>query len=388
VLFLRGSYLNPFEAQYLRPLARDFDLTLAVARSHRYDLSDVRLPQQTFACMDYLNGLIPRRVAGRAVPNPCKWLGYEEVLFGLGERLAEFDLVHVPEQAFFFSWQVAKQKNRLGFRMVTTQDELLPFWYARRPACASRAAEVRKNTNLFLARSERARQVLIAEGVAPERIQRVGHGIDTSVFCPGPRNTTLAASLEIDPDRFVVLFAGRLVRTKGIFTLVDAAALLARDPEFMAHRPLYLIVGDGDDRKGLEARVREYGLEAQFRFVRWQPYSALADLHRLADLFVCPSIPTLTILEQFGIVLLEAMATGTPVIAALAGAIDEVVGDAGELVPPNDFFRLSEAIRLLCLNEAARTTLGLRGLARVRERFSHEIVAAQLASAYRTALAR
>jgi hypothetical protein len=167
VLYLRGSYLNPFEVQYLAGLMDKFNVVLAHPGYHRYDLSSIQLPRIEIPCLDYLNGWIPRRIAGCTIPNPLKYLGYEEVLFGLERFTAGFDLVSVPEQSFYFTWQIAKKKKKSGYKMITMQDEVNPFWYLNIRPIVERASFVRQETDLFIARSERAKYALICEGSIP-----------------------------------------------------------------------------------------------------------------------------------------------------------------------------------------------------------------------------
>lgn len=386
ICYLRGSYLNPFEAQYLLPLQKEFDITIAYSKSHRYDVSKVEMSQKQLACLDYLNGILPRSILGRTIPNPFKYFGYEEVLIGLNNFTQQFDLLHVPEQIFYFTWQVARNKKKNNYKMITMQDEVNPFWYLHKPAIAKRAAFVRSQTDLFIARSERAKAALICEGVDPNQIRVIGHGVDTTRFKPGSRNEKLCHFLGIRPDRFIILFVARLFWTKGIYPIADAAKLLLQHPEIKALDPLFLIVGDGNDRTSFEERVKRLGIHNSFHFVGWQPYDQLPDIHRLADIFILPSISTRYILEQFGIALIESMATGKPIISTHCGAIDEVVGDAGILVQPNDYFRLYYALLKLCLNKDLRSDLGNRGFKRVHKRFNQHKIPSEIASAYKEVL--
>src|SRR6185312_2047312 len=149
-------------------------------------------------------------------------------------------------------------------------------------------------------------------------------------------------------------FAGRLVWEKGLFSLADAAALLLQQEAFRQHKPVFVVAGDGPERAALGRRLRQLGISEHFRLIGSLPYSQLPDLHRLADIFVLPSIATRTVQEQFGIVLIEAMATGTPVLATRAGAIDEVIGDVGLLAQANDGHRLADALHQLVSQKALR----------------------------------
>lgn len=386
VAFLRGSYLNAFESQYLELLLDEYDVTAIHAGYRRFDVDAVDLPRRRIRCLDYLDGLVPHEPLGIRLPNPLKRLGFEEVMIGLRAALAEFDVVHTAEPSFFFSYQAAKLRRELGFELVTTQCEVVPHWHQGRRGLARRAAFVREHTDVFHARSERARQALVTEGVEPERVRVVGHGIDLARFHPGDRDPEVARRAGIEEGAFVVLFVGRLVWTKGIFALADAAALLLRDPSFRVLRPVFVLVGSGPERARLERRLDLLGLADHFRLLGRRPYEEIPDLHRLADLFVLPSIPSRTILEQFGIALVEAMATGTPVISTHCGAIDEVVGEAGVLVQPNDALRLAEAIRALAFDGDRFARLGRAGLERARAKFSREEIAGGLSAIYRAAL--
>lgn len=386
VAYVRGSYLNPFETQYLEPILDRFDITAVYPRSHRFDVSQLEMPSVQLPCLDYLNGLVPRRIGGLSIPNPQKSFGYDEHLFRIDSILPGLHIAHAAEQTFYCSYQLAQRKARYGYKLICLQAEINPFWAEGHGKVLERAEFVRKTADLFIARSERARSALMCEGVEPERIRVIGHGIDTKRFAPGPRSAELCQKFGIAPDSFVVLLVGRLVWEKGLYSLADAARLVLQDPAFRALKPVFVYAGDGPERGGLERRLQRLGIEKYFRLVGSQPYSRLPDIHRLADVFVLPSIATRTVLEQFGIALIEAMATGRPVLTTRCGAIDEVMDDAGVLVQPNDYFRLAEGLRTLALDAELRKRLGERGIARVAKYFTREIIGEQVAAAYTAVL--
>ena len=382
VCFLRGSYLNPFEVQYLEPLQDRFDILLAHPGFKRYDLRSVTLPCKKIPCVDYLNGILPQQLFNRLIPNILKYFGYEEVLLNLKNYLRGFDIVHVPEQSFYFTWQAAKLKQDLRYKLVTTQDEINPFWYSHRKPIFKRASVVRLKSDLLLARSLRAKKALMVENVKPNKIRVVGHGIDTKRFYPAEKNKSLCHKLRIPINQFIILFVGRLVWTKGIFILVDAAKLLIENKKTRERNPLFLIVGDGPERPEFENRIKLLGIEKYFQLLGNQSYQLLPDIHRLADIFVLPSISTRYILEQFGIVLIESMACKKPVITTYCGAIDEVIGDCGILVQPNDYYRLYKAMEKLILNEDMRLKFGELGKKRVEKKFTNIKISELIADAY------
>ena len=388
VAYVRGSFLNPFEAQYLEPLQDRFDITAVYPRSHRFDVSSLKMPRVQLPCLDYINGLVPRQVGSFAVPNLQKRLGLDEYLFGLDGVLPGLDLMHAAEQTFYCTYQIARRKQRYGYKLICMQDEINPFWAEGHGHALERAAFVRKTVDLFIARSERARSALICEGVEAERIRVIGHGIDTRRFSPGPRSQELSQRFSIAPDNLVILLVGRLVWEKGLFSLADAAGLLLRDEAFRQLKPVFVYAGGGPERAALERRLKRLGIESSFRLIGSQPYSLLPEVHRLADIFVLPSISTRSVQEQFGIALIEAMATGKPILTTHCGAIDEVVGPAGVVVQANDYFRLAEGLRSLACDAGRRAHLGQQALERVQRLFTREAIGEQVADAYATVLGR
>jgi glycosyltransferase involved in cell wall biosynthesis len=175
------------------------------------------------------------------------------------------------------------------------------------------------------------------------------------------------------------LFVGRLDRKKGADLLLDALALA---PAWRA-----TLVGDGGERAALTAQAARLGLAERVVFAGAVPHSAIPGFFAGADAFVLPSrsVPGWT--EQFGHVLAWAMAAGTPIVGSTCGAIPEVAGDAGLIVPENDAPALAEALRRLAHGALAQT-LGGRGRARAAALYTDEAVARRLERALVMAVER
>ncbi|MCS7207053.1 MAG: glycosyltransferase family 4 protein [Dehalococcoidia bacterium] len=156
-------------------------------------------------------------------------------------------------------------------------------------------------------------------------------GVDTERFAPiasVEERKSLRRRLGLPEEAFIVLAVGRLTFKKGFDVLVEACTILRAQPDLQV-----LIVGDGPARPALVKRASEHGLTG-LRFWGAAPMQTMSDLYRVADAFVLPSRTG----EGFPLVILEAMASGLPVIATPLGGAREVVenGRTGFLVPPGD----------------------------------------------------
>ena len=192
----------------------------------------------------------------------------------------------------------------------------------------------------------------------------VYHGIESRDEPIRPRETG---------QRTLLGVASRLVPIKGIVHLIRAVAILRRD---LAGIRLE-IAGAGPDRAALQQEVRTLGIDDIVAFVGWQD-DTWPWLGRW-DIFVQPSLA-----EGFGVAALEAMAAGLPVVASSAGGLPELIEDGctGYVVPPADPETLTARLRDLVLHADLRHAMGAAGRARVRQHFSPQRMAAEMAAVY------
>jgi starch synthase len=238
------------------------------------------------------------------------------------------------------------------------------------------------------------RDILAAyPGVVPDRVHVIHNGIDPDEYRQSP-DTGVLARYGIDPARPYAVFVGRVTRQKGIVHLLRAARYVHPSVAFVlcAGEPDTQEIAEEFEAVSLELERERAGI------VRIGGMLARPDVIEIlshARVFVCPSV-----YEPFGIVNLEAMACGAPVVASSIGGIPEIVveGETGFLVPfegdgtpknepadPDAFARaLAERISVLIGDEARAKRMGEAGRRRVLEHFSWRAVGKKTAELYRT----
>jgi alpha-maltose-1-phosphate synthase len=222
----------------------------------------------------------------------------------------------------------------------------------------------------------------------PDRVHVVRNGIDTSLYRP-VEGTDVLERLGVDPDRPSVVFVGRITRQKGVPHLLAAAARFSPDAQ------LVLCAGEPDTPELAATTAQQVAdLQAARSGVVWVqemlPREDVVQLLTAASVFVCPSV-----YEPLGIVNLEAMACGTPVVASAVGGIPEVVddGETGLLVPYDEtrtgYFeeQLATSVNELLADPDRAARMGATGRARVQADFGWDRVARATVEVYEAALA-
>ncbi len=228
-----------------------------------------------------------------------------------------------------------------------------------------------KRSDVVIAPTRKMADFLRKEGL--DNVEVVWDGIDISPFLGGGgragsedgdvwRNFCERTGVPAfdDGDGPLVLFLGRVTRDKGVYVLLDAAAGLHRK-----HGASFIVAGTGPEEFALREEVKKRGMTGFFFVPGYVSDAEKVALLRRADVFVLPSRA-----ETFGMVLLEAMAAGVPVVAAASGGIVEVVEDGknGLLVPFGDSEALAEAISSVLSDGRLRSSLVSTGKQFVVER--------------------
>jgi glycosyltransferase involved in cell wall biosynthesis len=217
----------------------------------------------------------------------------------------------------------------------------------------------------------------------PQDLLEVPNGVDLNLFHPQPSDPCLRRSNGIGEDDFLVLFVGVLGRTHH-YRRVD---VLFHAMRRLGHPAVHcLLAGDGDRRPAYERLARSLGLAGRVHFAGRVDHPQLPRFYNAANVLVLPS----TIQESFGIVLIESMACGTPVITSRLPGVRAVVDDGvdGFLVRPGDPDDLAASLaRLLALPPDERRVMGAAGHRKVAARYAWEPLGQRLEALYLQVLA-
>jgi glycogen synthase len=313
--------------------------------------------------------------------------------------LKQADIVHCHTWYTHLAGCLIKQI--LGIPLVVTTHSLEPQrpWKEEQLGPAYRASSwlektAYENADGVIATSQPMKMAVQDFYQVPaDKIRIIPNGIDVNQYKP-VFNPALLSSYHINPDKPFLLFVGRMSRQKGIIHLINAIKYLLPGIQVV------LCAGAPDTEeigKEMAERVKGVQEDAKNEIIwidQWVPRAKLISLYSHAAVFVCPSI-----YEPFGIINLEAMACGTPVVASAVGGIPEVVvhGESGLLVPfepvgPHNFEPknapqfskdLAAAVNDLLRSPEKRRDMGVKARQRVEKHFSWKNVAWQTLEFYR-----
>ncbi len=354
VAIVRGKFLNKYEMQLFEKLPDRFNITgfasLTPFHDH-FSFPVIKLPSP----MDMGEFPYKMQILNRLFIDA-------HYLWGLEERLKGFDLVHSAETYYHYTQQALNAKKK-GYvkKVIATVLENIPFnnegiW--GRKAFKKRA---REELDHIVALTQKTKDALIMEGCDPSKITVIGHAIDTDRFTPVRVRKT---------KNLVILFVGRLEEEKGVLDVIESAKLLLR--EVKKFRLKFVMVGDGSKKNMIP----------EFITLRNVPYKNMPGEYRDADIFIAPSKKTSTWDEQYNTALLEAQASGLPIVSTRTGGIPENVGDAALLVKPGDVDALVRTLKSLILNPQLRQQLGARARKRALMVHDSRVVAKRMAQLY------
>ncbi len=279
------------------------------------------------------------------------------------------DLVHVDEEPYnlatlhalwwarrigakslFFSWQNINRRYPLPFRWIEHY--------------------VLRHTDYGIVGNQESQDVWRAKGYQGPLTVIPQFGVDTERFVPVRR----------PPGQdFTIGYAGRLVEEKGVDLLLEALASL--DGHWKA-----MVVGSGPALRVLRMQAQRLGLEDRVSFVPQVPSMEMPAVYHQFDVLVLPSRTRANWKEQFGRVIVEAMACGVPVIGSDSGEIPHVIGDAGLIFGEGRIDLLRDRLAHLLQSPERRAELAQRGRERVLAQYTQSKVASRTYQVYETML--
>lgn len=357
ISIVRGAFLNPYELQNFYPLKDIFDIQ-AVSSKHPIS-SNIDLPLiKLWSPTDLPNFPYKYPILNRLFVDAQK-LGYlEKVIKGS-------DIVHVAETYYGYTHQAIMAKRRgLVKKVISTVWEVIPRNNEGIKGRKDYKRLAYENIDRFLAVTEKAKQTLVKEGVSAERIVVVNMGIDIEKFHPSTDK-----SEKKDTN---ILCVARLVPEKGILDLKNAfLKIKEKNPKVKL-----TFVGSGPLKNDL--------LGYKNIFVKSLPYYQIHKEYRRADIFCLPSRSTDTWQEQYGMCLVEAMASGLPIVTTDSGAIPEVSGEAALVSHQGKVRELQNNLEKLINSQDLRDNLSHIGRLRAIEKYDHQKIAKQIEQIYRS----
>jgi len=287
------------------------------------------------------------------------------------------DLVHIDEEHYsFVTYQVMKLAGRSGAKALfftwqnIRKQVPFPFSYFERFNF--------RNAGAALAGNQEAADILRIKGFKKNIYQIPQFGVDPEMF----RKLDIAGlrkQIGIDDGDFVAGYMGRLVKEKGIDNLLEALKKLTPKVKL-------LLIGGGPYKKDLVERIRH--LDICGRVIMLDQVPSL-DVPRYMNCMDCLVLPSLTMpnwKEQFGRVLIEAMACEVPVIGSSSGEIPVVIGDAGLIFQEGNSSELLSNLELLVHDGVARKRLAEKGRQRVLIYYTQDVIAEATYKAYKQVL--
>ncbi len=360
VALVRGAFLNNFEGQNFIFDQKNISIT---GFSSLYPIhttlpfSHIKLPSVSdLGHLPIMKNINLYHSAVKYFSN--RTLGDSQILFGLEKQIKGFDVIDTADPFYFYSYQLARmRKSGKIANLIVTYCETIP----NNNESVKRKKYIKyftlSMTDRFICHTELSKKALEKEGIDTDKVKIVHLGVDLSKFTSKKRT----ASEDIN-----ILFAGRLVPEKGILDVYTTFRNLFKKPIYR-HVKLQ-ITGSGPLKNKLLEMIRNDGLKNMIS-IGEKTYEQMPEVYAGADLFILPSKRTQTWEEQYGMVLIEAMACGLPVISTLSGAIPEVVGNAGILVRESDTNMLQKALESVIDNRELRRKMSYESSDRAKRLF-------------------
>jgi glycosyltransferase involved in cell wall biosynthesis len=367
VALIRGPTICPWDLKLYTQIP-DVELSVIASRKSRNISADLPVTVHRLPCLGEYFQYVPF-----GIKLLYKTLGDPQHLLFFNQAVGNIDLLHAAEIHYRYTYQAVLAKRKGLVKAVTaTVFENIFFPLFETEKTRRIKAEIIAGTDIFFAVTQTSRQVLEAEGVKPEKIVVTPYGVDILQFKPSASSFPLRKRLHIPTDAFVILSVGRFVWEKGWYDLLRALKIISQSDIL---QPIYFIgVGTGIEAAKITAFAQKLGIRSRCIFVPHVAHEQIQLYYQTANVFVLGSLPTPYWNEQFGQVLIEAMASELPIVASQNGENQAVVGAGAWYYPPQDAFALADALRKLMLNPRLCALLGKRNRLRAENNFDDKKV--------------
>jgi glycosyltransferase involved in cell wall biosynthesis len=288
--------------------------------------------------------------------------------FGLSGIIKKIkpDIVHIDEEHYsFVTFQTMRLAKKVGARALfftwqnIYKDYPFPFSYFEKYNF--------KRAGVAIAGNEESKYVIRRKGFEKEIFIIPQFGVDPDMF-QKKDVFELKGKLGIKTGSFVIGFIGRLVEEKGILVLLEAVSRL-KDNFFL------LLIGSGPLKKKILVKSKKSGITSRIKIVDHVPSMEVPNYINCFDCLVLPSLTKPNWKEQFGRVLIEAMACEIPVIGSDSGEIPNVIGDAGLISNEGDAADLAKKLKIVLTDRELRESLAKKGKERVLANYTQKKVA-------------
>lgn len=346
IAFVRGAYLNNFEGQNYPSGITGYSSLFPIDSHVSFPVVKLFSPADVQRIPFLSQGI--KYIANRT-------LGDSQLLWGLEQHISNADIVHVGDPHYFYSYQAALLKSKGEIKkLVSTWWETIPFNNESTAAKKRIKKFTMHQVDRFVCYSKKAKQCLMTEGISEDRISHISLGVDIVAFYPCEKKN----------EQFTILFVGRLVEEKGIFDVYASYKQLLQN-----NKKVFLkIVGSGPMEQRLKYAIQKDGL-SDFVTVEHRSYQEMPEIFQKADILCAPSKKTPTWEEQYGMVFVEALASGLPIVSYDTGAIPEIVKDGGLLCGDGNIAQLTHSCELLYSDRKLCSKIGRIGRERAEKLF-------------------
>lgn len=363
VALIRGAFAHSCELQNYALLPKRFEATCMTSQNplqENLPLKNIRLTSLTDVPVSHQ---LLKPIANRTI-------GDMHMLFQLENELRNFDIIHTADPYYYYSYQAALTKIKYPQKkLISTYWETKAFQNETIGKKKELKKFVTSNVDHFIVHTKKARSALLAENVPLKKVTHLYLGIDLERFSSAPKKNN------------VLLFVGRLVPEKDpLSALISFVELRKEFPTYKLH-----FVGNGPLKSILQRRVDEFGLTDSVSFYSYA-YEEIHKAYQKASICIFPTQSTSTWEEQYGFVYIEALASGLPIVTTLTGAVPEIIGNTGTVVPEKNQEALTNALLMLTRDKKLRTKHGTMARKRAELLFNRKRTAREISNLYETTL--